>query len=320
MADREYRGLLFIGDPHLASRAPGFRKDDYSRAILRKLDWALDYARDEALLPAVLGDWFHYPKDNANWLLVELLAMLRGEILGVAGNHDCSENELGEDDTLSILDASGRIRLLERGGPWRGRMAGTDVVVGGTAWGARLPKAFEPEAAGPGADPRLVFWIAHHDVKFKGYEDTGRFSPHEIPGVDVLVNGHIHRPLDDAVKGATTWLNPGSICRITRGDASRDRRPSALRIDVDGGAWSAKRVELPFEDFDKVFHPEIAREELEPGDSMFVRGLEGLETIKTQSGAGLMAFLEKNLDQFDPRVAAEIRALAREVCIDGEKS
>ena len=34
---REYEGLLFVGDPHLASRVPGFRKDDYPRVALEKL-------------------------------------------------------------------------------------------------------------------------------------------------------------------------------------------------------------------------------------------------------------------------------------------
>ena len=33
----EYEGLLFVGDPHLASRVPGFRKDDYPRVALEKL-------------------------------------------------------------------------------------------------------------------------------------------------------------------------------------------------------------------------------------------------------------------------------------------
>jgi hypothetical protein len=55
----EYTGLLCIGDPHLASRVPGFRKDDYPRAILDKLTWTLRYAAEHRLLPAILGDLFH---------------------------------------------------------------------------------------------------------------------------------------------------------------------------------------------------------------------------------------------------------------------
>jgi len=36
---KTYAGLMFIGDPHLASRIPGFRKDDYPKVVLEKLDW-----------------------------------------------------------------------------------------------------------------------------------------------------------------------------------------------------------------------------------------------------------------------------------------
>ena len=34
----ERSGLLFIGDPHVESRQPGFRKDDYQRVILREIE------------------------------------------------------------------------------------------------------------------------------------------------------------------------------------------------------------------------------------------------------------------------------------------
>jgi hypothetical protein len=50
--------------------------------------------------------------------------------------------------------------------------------------------------------------------------------------------------------------------------------------------------------------------------SAFVSGLAELEARRTQSGAGLMTFLEKNLEQFEEAVAAEIRTLAGEVTGD----
>jgi len=55
-------GLLFIGDPHVASRPPGFRKDDYPEAILQKLQWALDYAREHRLGPCC---WAIYSTSRA---------------------------------------------------------------------------------------------------------------------------------------------------------------------------------------------------------------------------------------------------------------
>src|SRR5437667_6913960 len=114
----EDAGLLFIGDPHLASRAPGFRKDDYPATILEKLRWTLDYARANRLRPVFLGDLFDFPRDNANWLLVRLLPLLDENTLGIYGNHDCKENSLDENDTLSIFVHAGKIRLVDEQNPW----------------------------------------------------------------------------------------------------------------------------------------------------------------------------------------------------------
>ena len=97
--DGDRQGLLFIGDPHLASRVPGFRSDDYPRVILEKLKFALTYAREQRLLPVLLGDLFEFPRDNANWLLVELHNLLSPGTLAIYGNHDCKENQPGENDT-----------------------------------------------------------------------------------------------------------------------------------------------------------------------------------------------------------------------------
>jgi predicted phosphodiesterase len=228
---REYSGVLCIGDPHLASRVPGFRKDDYPRTVIDKLKWTLDYAATNGLLPVILGDFFHWPRDNANRLLVELLELLNGTILGIAGNHDCKENELGPDDALSVLWAAKRIQLLEHSGPWRGIMNSREVIIGGTAWGQRLPATFNDYDSSVERQTPLVIWVAHHDVSFPGYEDGGRFAPHEIRGVNILVNGHIHRTLADVEVGCTTWMNPGNIARVRRGDAERTRQPSVLRIE-----------------------------------------------------------------------------------------
>ncbi|MBI3411389.1 MAG: metallophosphoesterase [Planctomycetes bacterium] len=229
----EHTGLLCIGDPHLASRVPGFRRDDYPEAILGKLAWCLSYARENNLLPAILGDFFHYPRDISNWLLVRILELLDGPVLGIAGNHDCKENELDMDDALAILWASGRLRLLERSGPWCGHMSGRAVVVGGSAWGQALPARFAPEQISRVEGPPLVIWLTHHDIRFPVYEEVGRLIPREIPGIDILVNGHIHCPSADIVTGTTTWINPGNIARIRRSD-SAEIRTLAEEVYSDG--------------------------------------------------------------------------------------
>jgi len=359
-----YRGVLFIGDPHLEGRQPGFRKDDYPQVILEKLAWSLDYAAEHRLLPAFLGDLFDKPRDNPTWMIARLIDMLAGrECIGIYGNHDCADPELNDNDTLMLLFKSGSIRLVSEGDPWHGVMGGRRVVVGGSSYRERLPQALPdtpgdanavgaaaagtaaaaadaPRGAAAGASRPLGIWLSHHDIIAPGYEEQGRLRPREIPGVDLVVNGHIHRELGEVEVGATRWVTPGNISRRSRSDAVREHVPSVLRLDVRGegdgavsggrteaganathpgpGGYELSRVEVPHAPFDEVFHPLVAGEESDTSASAFVSGLAELQARRTQSGAGLMSFLEQNLDQFEEAVAAEIRSLAEEVTGYGE--
>jgi DNA repair exonuclease SbcCD nuclease subunit len=308
MHDAGYSGLLCIGDPHLASRAPGLRKDDYPRIVLAKFNWCLKYARENRLRPLLLGDLFNYPRDNANWLVFELMSMLDEPIGAIAGNHDCAENALSNDDTLSLLVAGGKLRLLNQR-PWREIIGETDVLIGGNGWGESIARHGPDKEQATG----LVFWLVHHDIRFPGYEESAHSDCREIPGIDVVINGHIHRALPTVVCGQTTWINPGNIARVSCGDASRLRKPAVLRIDIEAGRWTSHAVEVPHQPFEEVFHLDASARPEEEGDSLFIRGLERLEAIKSASGAGVMEFIEKNVDQFEPPVAAEIRRLAEKV-------
>lgn len=307
MPKSKYVGLLFIVDPHLSSRIPGFRKDDYPQIILGKVRWCLEYACDEGLLPVIAGDLFHYPRDNANWLLGEVLDLFgRQEVVGIPGNHDCRVNELQDDDTFSVVVKAGKLTLLSADNTWRGELNGRSVILGGTPWGQWLPSTFDA-----GADDTIVAWVTHHDVSVPGYE--GRFKPHSIPGVDLVVNGHIHRRLPDVSVGKTSWLTPGGIARVSRGDATHDHVPAALQIDVNDDGWQQQFREIPHKPFDEVFHEEVVADDLAVSESAFVQGLAELQARRTDTGAGLMAFLVQNLGQFTAPVAKEIRTLAEEV-------
>jgi hypothetical protein len=302
----EYAGILTIGDPHLASRTLDFRRDDYGRTSLRKLVWCLEYSRDHALLPVFLGDLFHYARDNANWLLGEILAAFSTrEVVGIYGNHDCRENTLGPDDSLSVLVSAGHYRLLSTEAPWRGRVGGVDVTLIGVSWGCPLPNA------GPEDGSRTLL-VTHHDVRFAGYEEGGRFDAREIPGIELVVNGHIHRRLDERQVGGTLWINPGNICRVSRSDATRATTPGALRLVPIADGWARECVEVPHDDYDDVFHDGVVDEAPE-GSSEFVRGLAELQARRTDTGAGLRHFLDQNLYEFDPKIREEIEELAAAV-------
>ena len=308
----DYVGLLFIGDPHLEGRVPGFRRDDYPRVILEKLRWCLNYAKKERLLPAILGDFFNVPRDNPNWLIVELLKLFDQEVVGIYGNHDVHENEINEHDSLSILVRAGCIRMLSDEHLFRGIFNGRRVLVGGTCWGQHIPHDLDIWPDERELDP-LTIWLTHHDLLVPGYEEMGKIDLIDRPEIDIVVNGHLHSRVETEVTGRTHWFTPGNISRRKRNEATREQVPSVLRIDIDQESWSEQYVVIPHRPFDEVFYEAITETNCEQDLSAFVSGLAELQARRTETGEGLNVFLDSNLAQFEEDVADEIRKLAQEV-------
>lgn len=311
----KYQGILFIGDPHLEGRQPGFRKDNYPEVILGKLQWCLDYALQHRLLPAILGDLFDKPRDNPTWMLARLMEIMASqEVVGIFGNHDCAETTLTENDSLTLLIKSGCLKLVSESQPWFGEINNRNVYVGGSSYRHLLPDPFVfPSRQQNFFDgSTLVFWMTHHDIDVPGYT-SGIVSPREMGNIDFVVNGHIHRRLDDVVKGMTTWLTPGNISRRSRSDANKNHCPSVLRFDIWSDHLERKYVTVPHQRFEDVFHESVVDETEESFHSTFVSGLAEMMSRRTDSGAGLHEFLEQNLTQFEPAVADEIKRLAQEV-------
>lgn len=286
-------GLLLIGDPHLADIPPGQRLPGYREQVLDKLAACLDRAAKKDLVPVILGDLFHWPRDNSNQMLVALMAMFaKPRPFVLVGNHDKYQARFTPDVSLAVLDAAGVVRLMAEPGPRflldtpKGR-----ALIGSTPDGYRLPKAFERDSG----CPETVVWLCHHNISFPEFLDRA-CAIKEIPGVDWLINGHIHRPQPSMAKGQTTWANPGNITRLTFTRRSLEREPAAF-------AWAPGCSELekwviPHLPFEQVFpDQEFPPEEMEQeGDSRFIKGLERLAWKRTREGVGLKQFLEKNLD------------------------
>ena len=316
MKSRCLAGFLFIGDPHVQGRSPDFRCDDYPNTIVDKLEWCTQYCDREGLLPILLGDLFDKPRDNPTWMLARLIEVLLGrEVICIYGNHDCAQPELTEHDSLTLLLKSGCLRLVSESNPWVGKIAGRQVLIGGSSYRQWIPDRVDHRCGKQGElfpDDCFGVWLTHHDIEMPGYE-SGRIPPFEIEGVDILVNGHIHTRSEPIQKGTTTWFNPGNISRRTRSEKSKSQPPAALRVDLTACGYDFEYVEIPHQDFEDVFHKPAFDDEFVDGSSAFIAGLSELQQRRTQSGAGLRTFLEKNLGQFKDSVADEIRNLATDV-------
>jgi predicted phosphodiesterase len=333
-------GLLFIGDPHVEGRTPGFRRDNYPETVLGKLKWCLEYADLQSLQPVILGDLFDKPRDNPNWLMSRLLDLMGDRHIPIIfGNHDCANPHLDENDSLTLLAKAGAVELIDEFHLWACRVENRTVVIGGSPYRYRIPQEWTLEDKpisirfigenGVNAEmqfwkeaicnPGLMIWLTHHDLVFPNPYEAVVTQMNEIPGIDFLINGHIHRRASaDVVRGQTTWINPGNIARRSRSDSIRGHVPSVLRMDVaNDGQWM-HYITIPHENADDVFY-DLALPEADTAgsdQSNFVTGLALLQSRKTDSGAGLMPFLVENVSQFESDVAAEILKLAELVLAD----
>lgn len=296
--DLEFEGILFIGDPHISASPPGHRLDDYGQTVLEKLAFCLDTASRCRYVPVILGDLFHVPRNNPNHLLVDLIELFRETKPWVlVGNHDKYEARFTHDVSLSVLGAAGAVRIVDKPGAFASlRILGKKVLLGASPDWTPIPSGVERM----GHD--FVLWITHHDLCFPGYE-SGRLGLKEIPGIDAVINGHIHTPKPPQRAGQTIWYNPGSIVRITRSIHT-------LGIEPGVGIWTPINHEtgmellaVPHKPFCEVFPPLDEEPDSLSGlpldESFFIRGLENLSLRKTTEGIGLKAFLEANLNPGD---------------------
>lgn len=284
-------GLFFIADPHLSATPPGQRLEGYLDQVLAKVRACLERARQQELYPVFLGDLFHWPRENPNNLLVELIEMFGPHHPAtLVGNHDKYLARFTRDVSLAVLASAGVVRLLDAPGPafWLEAPTGR-VLVGASPDGSPLPRRVDRR------DSTEVVWLAHHNLAFAAYPDKP-VPLRGIDGVDWVVNGHIHRTQPTTTAGNTRYANPGNITRLVFSQHSKDRVPCASVWRP--GCQDLELWPVPLEPFENVFpdQPFPSVPLAGPQSSQFVDGLERLAWRRTREGLGLKQFLSANLN------------------------
>jgi predicted phosphodiesterase len=290
-------GLFLVADPHVAANPPGQRLNSYCADILDKIEACLKESAKRGLVPVFLGDLFHWPRENPNKLLVDLIELFRDyRPFILVGNHDKYQARFTSDVSLAVLEVAGVIRLMNE--PGEQFILQTDqgnALIGAAPDGFPIPKSYEREEG-----LVSVLWLTHHNIAFPDYEKP-HYSIKDIPGIDWVINGHIHRPKDTVKKGSTTWANPGNITRMVfcRGALEKIPQASIWKPGID----DLEKWTVPHKDFYDVFpDQDFPQEEAQVplSESGFLRGLERLAWKRTSEGAGLKQFLTENLNPEDP--------------------
>ncbi len=242
----EASGFLFIGDPHLASIAPGRRTDaDFAATVCDKLVQAFAMAEAGNLQPVILGDLFHRETDTEAHMLTLLFNTLRPlsrRPWCLVGNHDLQEAQLTSKTALSAVAATGLLLLIEEGAFQLVDCGGVLVGLGGTPYGRPVPQTVAGLFETP---PDQVIWITHTDIRFK-QNYPGALEPFEITDCDLVINGHMHLEQPSWQAGPTLWVNPGNITRVSV-DAL-EHIPGVLKWTPLGGLKRIPLVALPGED------------------------------------------------------------------------
>ncbi len=308
----EARGLLFLADPHFAGSPPGQRLEGYQEQVLAKVAAALELARERDLVPVFLGDVFHWPRENPNQLLVALIELfgeqgrLHRKPWALVGNHDKYQANYTRDVSLAVLEAAGVLRVMSEPGPqfWL-RTPQRSLLLGASPDFAELPG---PQVKG---GDEVVLWVTHHNIGFPDFMEK-KERIREIPGVDWIVNGHLHRPQPTQVRGSTRWVNPGGLVRMQFTRYNLERRPvAAIWTPECEALGDLERWAVPIRPFVEVFgERELPAEPLGEAEreSLFLQGLERLAWRRTREGLGLKQFLQENLKEpNDPDCTPEER-------------
>jgi DNA repair exonuclease SbcCD nuclease subunit len=250
---------LVLNDPHLDIRAPSFRRtDDYMAACFRKLEeitLLCDQHRVDALV--CTGDWFHKKNPQAvpHRLVRSLVEWahtvtddLRVPLLTVLGNHDVQFNDLSPTSVrkqpVGTLLTNPRVKWLDH--------EGSVLIKGVTFIGSSFvpPIVLEdgslqerPEQFATPDGPECIVQLTHASVvpeapvwePYTLVSDLGTLS-----GATICHTGHIHEDLGihqvTRTDGSVLyWTNVGSMTRGSLTEATIEREPKVLLVEVEPG-------------------------------------------------------------------------------------
>lgn len=235
---QSFAGILYIGDPHVSSKRPGRRKDDYLSSVLGKLAFCAQVCNEQNLLPVIGGDLLHRADENSLRALNQLIAVLKSfhtTPVSLEGNHDKLETSLSEGDALYLLEQSGAVKVISSFGQFGEYLiGGNHVRLVGIPYGCTIPNSLP---AGEG----IAVAFTHHDLAFGGAY-PGAIALKEIEGASMVINGHMHDNKPSVPMGGTVWHNPGNIEPLSVDLAHFV--PRAWRWDGDASA-PLQGIELP---------------------------------------------------------------------------
>lgn len=312
--------LMFVGDVHIADKAPGGRVDDYRAAIICKLQTIGKMCAEQNIDRVIfLGDIFHDKRASRARpnLIQELQATFNQypcQIDVVPGNHDMGPAGLSsvmKDQPLGVLVRGSQVHLLtgidESQDYWLIGRPYDSHKDDNPGYYSMTVEELDTIQAGE-RKPRIL--AAHGSL----LEPGGiRPFPHvpveQVPNVldyDLVAAGHIHENLGmhefGNAENKCIFANVGSISRVARTQANYLRTLQVLVVAVqDKAPIEITSVEIPgVVPALEVFGKDEVKERAEPSsDSIrkFIDSLKNNTTLDVLSIPEIIASLPDDLEQ-----------------------
>ncbi len=220
-------GVILLCDPHIALEPPFERGPGYKEQCFDKLRAFFAFAAEHRLLPLLLGDMFHWPGEVSEAFyneVCDLFAAYDGQLRprALIGNHDISRAQVELHPPIERMARGGLLVLMNTSGPQLLiRHPQGELLLGASPNLTTVPDVFDKRG------DETVLWCTHHNFRFPGFPERRR-PLREIPGVDWVVNAHLHKPQPMVVQGRTRWLNPGGMMRVKCKRYNVTRKPKVV--------------------------------------------------------------------------------------------
>lgn len=214
-----FKGILWVGDPHLWSKNPGSRlaQENFMEVVLDKISQSIEIAIRDNLYLIFAGDLFDDCNENSIELTTKIIRLLKSyknragyPAATVEGNHEKKQTKYTDDVITRLLQEADLLYTMEENGIW-GELTIEDFTleIGSTPYGEKIPSKINRKEK-----VDCVMWLTHHNLDF-GETYPGVELVKEIEGVDILINGHIHKLKKPIRKGKMIAYNPGNITRLS---------------------------------------------------------------------------------------------------------
>jgi len=259
--------MITSSDEHLCDYSPGFRKDDYRAAILRKLEFQGSFVKKFSANCFLRGgDFFHVksPGKTSHRTMADVIKIHQSykcPVYALIGNHDMLFNNLDTVDKqpLNVLYESKIFRPLVdeliESGSLRVRIVGVPYIPG-------LNIDVLQEMVKKSDDDIYTIAVIH---VLASYAPVDRFQTYYGEQIfdyrdlifngcpDVYVFGHYHKDQGIQKIGDTYFVNLGAISRGSLTFENMERKPKISSIIFNSSGISIEEHIIPHDDAAEVF-------------------------------------------------------------------